>query len=228
MGYSPGTDGPVEGPVVVIPGDLTEETAEEWLDTLEGAFVLAMPVEPMCRAKQELEANARPETVARIDSLREASRDAWEDALGSLGGNPWRALSQLADANPAGIIAGWWSEGWGANKIFDAPSRDVPSFNLSCEDYGLLYRLAQNGQSPRLRVEMSAELTGEVPHHNVIAEIRGSELPGEYVVLSAHLDSWHAASGATDNGTGCAVVSCGWGASAAEWTPPSSWVTRWG
>jgi carboxypeptidase Q len=206
MGYSPGTDGPVEGPVVVIPADLTEETADEWLATLEGAFVLAMPVEPMCRAKQELEANARPETVAKIDSLRGASRAAWEDALGVLGGNPWRALSQLADAGPAGIVAAWWSEGWGANKIFDAPSRDVPSFNLSCEDYGLLYRLAQNGQSPRLRVEMSAELTGEVPHHNVIAEIRGSELPDEYVVLSAHLDSWHAGSGATDNGTGTLMV----------------------
>jgi Zn-dependent M28 family amino/carboxypeptidase len=82
----------------------------------------------------------------------------------------------------------------------------VPSFNLSCEDYGLLYRLARNGQSPRLRVEKSAELTGEVPHHNVIAEIRGSELPDEYVVLSAHLDSWHAGSGATDNGTGTLMV----------------------
>jgi hypothetical protein len=207
MAYSPGTGGPVEGPVVAIPSDLTEDNGDEWLAGLEGAFVLAMPAEPMCRAKQELEANARPETVAKIDSLREASREAWEAALGALGdGSPRRALSRIAEAKPAAIVAAWWSEGWGANKIFDAPSREVPSFSLSCEDYGLLHRLAMSGRSPRLRADMTAELTGEVPHHNVIAELRGSELPEEYVVLSAHLDSWHAASGATDNGTGTLMV----------------------
>ncbi len=206
MGYSPGTKGPIEGPVVVIPTDLTEETAEDWLESIAGAFVLAMPAEQMCRAKQELEANARPETVAKVDSLREASREGWMTTLGALGNNPFQSLSRLAEGNPAGIIAAWWSEGWGANKIFDAPSYEVPSFSLSCEDYGLLYRLAQSGRAPRIRADITAELTGEVPHHNVIAEIRGSELPDEYVVLSAHLDSWHAASGATDNGTGTLMV----------------------
>jgi Zn-dependent M28 family amino/carboxypeptidase len=41
---------------------------------------------------------------------------------------------------------------------------------------------------------------------NVIAEIRGSELPNEYVLLSAHFDSWDAASGATDNGTATVMM----------------------
>jgi hypothetical protein len=207
MGYSPGTEGPIEGPVVVIPADLTEETADEWIQSIEGAFVLAMPPEPMCRARQELEANAREETIARIDSVRAGSREAWGKQLEALGSqNPFRSLARLAEGGAAGIVAAWWSEGWGANKIFDAPSSEVPSFSLSCEDYGLLHRLAQSGRAPRIRVDIKAELTGEVTHHNVIAEIRGSELPDEYVVLSAHLDSWHAASGATDNGTGTLMV----------------------
>ena len=207
MAYSPGTDGPVEGPVVIIPPDLTEANADEWIGSLGGAFVMVMPAEPMCRARQELEANARPETIAKLDSLRDATRAAWGDRLEALGSrNPWRSLARVAEGGVAGLVMGWWSEGWGANKIFDAPSREVPSFSLSCEDYGLLYRLAQNGQSPRIRLDATAELTGEVAHHNVIAEIRGSELPDEYVVLSAHLDSWHAASGATDNGTGTLMV----------------------
>ncbi len=207
MGYSPGTNGPVEGAVVAIPTDLSEDNAEQWLASLEGAFVLAMPPETMCRARQELEANARPETIAKIDSVREAGRQAWGAQLEALGSrNPWRSLARLAESGAAGIVTAWWSEGWGANKIFDTPSKEVPSFSLSCEDYGLLYRLAQNGQSPRIRVDATSELTGEVPHYNVIAEIRGSELPDEYVVLSAHLDSWHAASGATDNGTGTLMV----------------------
>ena len=41
---------------------------------------------------------------------------------------------------------------------------------------------------------------------NVVAELPGTELPREYVLLSAHLDSWHAASGATDNGTGTIMM----------------------
>jgi carboxypeptidase Q len=207
MAYSPGTDGIVEGRVVAIPDGLTEADVESWLAGLEGAFVLAMPPEPTCRARQELEANAREETVAKIDSLRQAERAAWGDRLESLGSrSPWTTMARVAEAGAAGIVMGWWSGGWGVNKIFEAPTREVPSFSLSCEDYGLLYRLAEEGSAPRIRVEMTAELTGEVPHDNVIAEIRGSDLPDEYVVLSAHLDSWHAASGATDNGTGTLMV----------------------
>ena len=45
-----------------------------------------------------------------------------------------------------------------------------------------------------------------MPVGNVIGEIRGTELPDEYVVLSAHFDSWDGASGATDNGTGSIVM----------------------
>jgi Zn-dependent M28 family amino/carboxypeptidase len=47
-----------------------------------------------------------------------------------------------------------------------------------------------------------AQALGVVPQFNVIAELEGTELPDEYVLLGAHLDSWHGATGATDNGTG--------------------------
>jgi Zn-dependent M28 family amino/carboxypeptidase len=53
----------------------------------------------------------------------------------------------------------------------------------------------------RLTAE-SQETAAEVPMFNVVAELKGTKLPNEYVLLSAHLDSWHAATGATDNGTG--------------------------
>jgi Zn-dependent M28 family amino/carboxypeptidase len=92
------------------------------------------------------------------------------------------------------------------NKIFSAPSQSVPAIDLSCEDYGMLYRMAEAGQSPRIRVDAESEFSGEVPQFNIIAELRGTELPDEYVVLGAHLDSWHAATGATDNGTGTIMM----------------------
>jgi hypothetical protein len=66
----------------------------------------------------------------------------------------------------------------------------------------LLFRLAQHHQAPRVRLNASSEYLGELPVNNVIAEIRGAEKPNEYIVLSAHYDSWDGGSGATDNGTG--------------------------
>ncbi len=53
-------------------------------------------------------------------------------------------------------------------------------------------------------IELTAdsEFLGEGPVFNTIARIPGTELPNEYVILSAHFDSWDLASGATDNGTG--------------------------
>ena len=49
-------------------------------------------------------------------------------------------------------------------------------------------------------------LPGPFPVTNVIAELRGSELPDEYVIVGGHIDSWDPARGAQDNGTGCATT----------------------
>jgi hypothetical protein len=201
LAYSPGTDGPVEGEVIVPPLGLTAETAPGWLETVRGKFVLTWSPEPMCRAWQELVANARVETVRRIDGLRMATRRAWAAQVRALGG--WQAGERTIDeAGALGVLTSNWSGGWGVNKIFDTVSERAVGIDLSCEDYGMLYRMAERGQRPVIRVDADAEDLGLVPQFNVIAELRGTELPDEYVVLSAHLDSWHGATGATDNGTG--------------------------
>ena len=59
---------------------------------------------------------------------------------------------------------------------------------------------------PRIRIAAEARELGTVPQFNVIAELKGSEKPDEYVLLGAHLDSWHGATGATDNGTGTIMM----------------------
>jgi Zn-dependent M28 family amino/carboxypeptidase len=95
-----------------------------------------------------------------------------------------------------------WSQGWGVDKIFDATTDRAPVIDVSCEDYGLLYRLAANGQGPVVELTAQSQALGEVPVFNVVAQIPGTELPNQYVMLSAHFDSWDGGSGATDNGTG--------------------------
>lgn len=203
LAWSPGTRGPVEGAVVVPPDDLPPGGIDRWLASVRGKWVLLSPPEPTCRAGQELERYARPETVARLDEQRERIQLAWQRRVAGLGGG---LLPRLASAGVAGIVHSLWSGGWGVNKVHRAPTTTLTALEVGCEDYALLARLAERGQGPRLRVTAEAEDLGEVPMFNVIAELRGAELPDEYVVLSAHLDSWHAASGATDNGTGTILV----------------------
>ena len=55
---------------------------------------------------------------------------------------------------------------------------------------------------PLISVRTESKESGMVPTFNTIAEIKGTEKPDEYVMLSAHFDSWDGGTGATDNGTG--------------------------
>jgi len=87
-------------------------------------------------------------------------------------------------------------------EVFETYNTSAPAVTLTCEDYGLIYRLAENGDRPMVRLDLDAELLGEVPAFNTIGMIKGTEKPDEYVMLSAHFDSWDGSSGATDNGTG--------------------------
>jgi carboxypeptidase Q len=170
---------------------------------VRGRAVLVMPPEPTCREPQTLARLARPETVQRIAQQRADTRASWERRQAALGRN---GIARIEDAGAVAVLRSLWSEGWGVNKVFDAPTTRVPALEISCEDYGLLARLAANGQGPRVRIDGQAQDLGTVPMFSVIAEMRGTELPDEYVVLSAHLDSWHAATGATDNGTGTVMM----------------------
>ena len=92
--------------------------------------------------------------------------------------------------------------GWGTIEIFETYNTVAPAVTLECEDYGLLSRLAENNQKPVVKIDVDAALLGEQPAFNTIGVIKGAEKPDEYVMLSAHFDSWDGSSGATDNGTG--------------------------
>jgi carboxypeptidase Q len=98
------------------------------------------------------------------------------------------------------------SGGWGTIEVFETYNTVAPAVTLSCEDYGLVYRMVENNQKPTVRLTLDAQLLGEVPAFNTIGTIRGSEKPDEFVMLSAHFDSWDGSSGATDNGTGTLMV----------------------
>jgi hypothetical protein len=203
LAWSPGTTRPVEGDVIVIPEFADSAAAQAWLPNVRGKFVLLSAPEITCRPDENWERLARPASVQRMRAERDSVRRVWGQRAQRLGRN---AQAALDENGAAGILTTQWSAGWGVNKIFGTNTRNAPTLDVSCEDYGLLHRLAVNRQGPRLRLDARSETLGEVPMFNVVGEIRGTTLPNEYVLLSAHLDSWDAASGATDNGTGTVMM----------------------
>jgi carboxypeptidase Q len=203
VGWSPGTRGPVDGDVVILPEAADSAAFAALLPEVRGKYVLASFAEPTCRPDENWERLARPATVERMKADRNAARTAWGTRVRSAGGNLYQRLEA---AGVAGILSSQWSAGWGVTKVFTANTTTAPVLALSCEDYGLLFRLAENRQGPRIRLDADAEFLGEKPIFNVVGEIRGSEKPNEYILLSAHFDSFDSASGATDNGTGTVMM----------------------
>src|SRR5690606_3835710 len=206
LAWSPGTDGPVTAPAVVLPEISSPAEFERWLPQARGKFVLVSFAQPTCRPDDNWERWATPETFQAMRRDRQQAAEAWARRVTATGLAGPELDRKLEEAGAVGIVTSRWSLGWGVNKVFNARTREVPTLDLSCEDYGLVFRLAENGTAPVLRVNADAEFTGEVPTFNTIATIPGSELPNEYVLLSAHFDSWDAGSGATDNGTGTVTM----------------------
>ncbi|MCX6922419.1 MAG: M20/M25/M40 family metallo-hydrolase, partial [Verrucomicrobia bacterium] len=78
---------------------------------------------------------------------------------------------------------------------------------LAAEDYNRMVRMIQQGQKLRMAVDLQVQFHSEDPMaYNTVAEIPGTDLKREIVMLGAHLDSWHAGTGATDDGVGVAAV----------------------
>ncbi len=211
LAWSPGTAGEtVRGEVVTLPAVTSPGEFNNWLTSsaVVGKFVLLSFPQPTCRPDSDWEQFGTEETVQRMREAREAAQAEWSArteaaAPDAEGRGRERAIARrIEEAGAAGVLTSSWSSGWGVHRVFDAGTQNIPSVAVGCEDYGLMARLAENGQGPVIEVFAESESMGEGPVFNVIASIPGSELPDEYVMMSAHFDSWDGSSGATDNGTG--------------------------
>ena len=92
------------------------------------------------------------------------------------------------------------------NRTYDL-TKAVPTVVLRNEDFGRISRLIDNGTAVRLEFTIVNQSYPEGrTSYNAVAEIPGTDKADEVVMLGGHLDSWHSATGATDNAIGCAVM----------------------
>jgi carboxypeptidase Q len=89
---------------------------------------------------------------------------------------------------------------------YDPQHPRIPAAALSTEDADLIHRLLANGERVRMHLLLTPRTLPDVRSANVVAEIRGRELPDQIVLIGGHLDSWDLGTGAIDNGSGVAMV----------------------
>jgi carboxypeptidase Q len=207
--WTEGTGGKtLVGPVVLT--DLsTPESLAVYRDRVKGAWVLPrapyplwnpdgpeMTAQDSTRLEEERKLRASPfadTSTAAVTARRQFQVDLpyilkAEGALGTLGDG---------------------SKEHGLMTMSGSPNRlsPLPNLVISHEDYSLLARLIAARVTPRLAGRIENRV-GQAPvrQWNTVAEIRGTDWPGQVVILGAHLDSWDLATGVTDNGAGSMVV----------------------
>ena len=76
------------------------------------------------------------------------------------------------DAGAVGLISSYWSRAFGANKVFSARTEKIPNVDVNLEDYTMLYRMVENGTTPKVKIVATSKEHGEVPTWNTLAEIK--------------------------------------------------------
>jgi hypothetical protein len=212
--WTPGTAGPIRGPAIYVRAP-TKEDLEKYRGKVAGRIVFFGDV-PETRPHEKAESQRYDEKSLselfeyeipggppRYD--REAFRKRRE--LRRIAGKFFAEEKALAVITPSRrdgtVLAVQSAGGW---KKDEEPA-SLPGLVMSLDHFGRITRLLERNVAVDLELDVAARfLDGDPMQSNVVAEIPGTDKRGEVVMLGAHFDSWHAGTGATDNGAGSVVM----------------------
>jgi carboxypeptidase Q len=215
--WTPGTNGPITGEVVLIKAD-TITDLDKYKGKLQGKVVIfdAKPgVERTFKPDASRITDDELNTMAKAIALAAGQRRP-VDRSAFMKARAFRtAVSQFLTDEHVGLIL---SQARGTDgTVFttngasyaDTAKAVSPELETSGEDYQRILRLVKAG----IKVTMEADIktrffTDDLQGYDVVAEIPGTDkkLKDQVVMVGGHLDSWHGATGATDNGAGSAVM----------------------
>ena len=146
LAWSPSTpEGGITAGMVILPQVTDSLAFERWLPEVKGKWVCVSMPQLTGRPDYNWEEFATASSFENMKAERKALTEAWRENLRKTGYNS-RSLNQaLETAGAAGIVQSRWSNAFGANKIFSANTSKIPVIDLSLEDYGMVYRLIENG-----------------------------------------------------------------------------------
>jgi carboxypeptidase Q len=211
--WTAGTHGPVTGEAIVAEVR-TLADLDKYKGKLAGKVVLISPVPDLTLPTAPLATRYSPEDLLKLVNLSPA---AGGRGGGGRGGNPRdaRAFAQLVRSfwkaeNALLTVTATASGQSGTYAVQGAANRNdatnLPSVAITAEHYTRIVRLLQHGVPVKLQFDIETEWDKDnTASFNVIAELPGTSKKNEVVMLGAHLDSWHAGTGATDNAAGAAA-----------------------
>jgi carboxypeptidase Q len=226
--WSPGTNGKVRGEVVFLDAKSATDL-DKYKGKLKGKIVLFSPVrrvDPLFdppaqrQTDEQLQrlANAQPSGESRPFQFTPEQRAAEE-----LNDRKW----QLLQSENAAVVLEPSYRDAGTVYVTSAtvpyppevpyekrahawdlsPPVVTPQANVAAEQYNRIVRLVMRGIPVQLEVNIAVRFSEDDPmSYNVIAEIPGTDLKNEVVMVGGSIDSWHTGTGATDNATGAATA----------------------
>jgi carboxypeptidase Q len=201
--WTPSTKGVLSATPVYV-GDKTADQIKAMGAQLKGAIVLAQPPQE----GELLITKDRPQP----GDTEERVRIGAPPMLRKDGLTPMRELMPILQQLGVGLVLRPNQGQHGTIFVLgNRNTRDdaVPSVVMATEHYNMIARLTQNGTPVKLQTEIRSRYhAADTSGYNVIAEIPGTDpiLKNEIVMLGAHLDSWHSATGATDNADAVAAT----------------------
>lgn len=215
--WTESTDGAISGKVMFL--DIkTEEDFAKYKGKLKGAIVAVKPggnqdptfsADALRYTEEQLDAMTKPNTRTRRSFTPEQIAEF--RARRAMRG---KIKTFLKEEGVGLVING--VRGMHGTLFTSSPRewrKDSPvgiaELEMMPEHVNLMARLFENGVEVELEAEVRTSFrTEDLNGYNVIAEIEGSDptLKSEVVMLGGHLDSWHGATGATDNAAGCIVM----------------------
>jgi hypothetical protein len=183
--WSAGTHGAVRGPALLAPRN--QQQLDEVRSKLRGAWILISDAGIPGRGQELLGPTSRPN--ADFQKKLQAAYDE-EQIAGTI--RPTRTDLVVTSGN--------YRISW--DKL---PT--TPQINLVRKQFDQILSWLRDGQPVQLEFDIRNHFRkGPIKLYNVVADIPGTEHPDEYVICGGHIDSWDGATGATDNGTGCATA----------------------
>ncbi|BCT91669.1 peptidase M28 [Lysobacter helvus] len=217
--WTPGTNGPIEGDVVAAKIEKKEDF-EKFRGKLKGKIVFlgeARAYKPGEKPDWDRETDATLDAMKALavpaDQKPGAREEARERRRQRLEFAPQLNKFLVDEGAIASVTQSGWDNGIillsGGGSRKAGESVGVPSLSMAAEHFNAVMRALDRKAPVRLRMNVDARFTTDTdqPAYNTIAEIPGTgPHRNEVVMIGAHMDSWHAGTGAADNGAGVAVM----------------------
>jgi carboxypeptidase Q len=221
--WTPGTNGPIKSEVILIKADTITDLTK-YKGKLAGKIVMFDQT-----TLQPLQNTYKPDAVRHTDSvltkMEQATLQTQRPQRPAGNNNMMAQMLKMRETRAAmttmlleekvGLILtyargsyGTFFTSNGASYALDAKPVS-PELEVSSEDYLHILRLLRAGNPVEMEADIKTSFYDEDPGgYNVIAEIPGTDkkLKDEVVMIGGHYDSWHSATGATDNAAGSAVM----------------------